>query len=294
MFDSLNDSSGPDLDMNGPGLCGGDYDFFDGDVCSYDFGDSFDSADYGDCVSSNDSKGPARFARVGFDEQAGTYAVHIVGHGKPDFLGWLENFTGSTDLVRVPWIRTGGRDLKRQYKELMPLSTWSSKAGKDSMGAGHYGGATGTTDVLRQYYCVGVKSFALTPWGGQPQWDRNAKAFIEVTAVTWRYREAGDYESRILIRVITLPEYRVHEACYRQAKCSPVAALNRKAKELRGKFFSALRSCSPTAAARVFRENPVSVVVDDNETGVGIDNCVAAAAETEDRPYGMGVVLMPV
>ena len=28
--------------------------------------------------------------------------------------------------------------------------------------------------------------------------------------------------------------------------------------------------------------------------GVGIDNCVAAAAETEDRPYGMGVVLMPV
>lgn len=91
-----------------------------------------------------------------------------------------------------------------------------------------------------------------------------------------------------------MPEYRVHEACYRQAKCSPVAALNRKAKELRGKFFSALRSCSPTAAARVFRENPVSVVVDDNETGVGIDNCVAAAAETEDRPYGMGVVLMPV
>ena len=42
----------------------------------------------------------------------------------------LKELAVDCELVRVPWIRSGERELRRHYDKLMPLSTWTASVGR--------------------------------------------------------------------------------------------------------------------------------------------------------------------
>lgn len=303
MLDSISDSTGPDIDLDGPGLCGFDYDIADCDTVLFDFvgdidvtqaevlgesGGDLDSADYGDGDGSIDGNPLGWRCKASLDSPV-VVAVHVVGHGDIDFQPALKELAVDCELVRVPWIRSGERELRRHYDKLMPLSTWTASVGSDCMSDGHYPGASGSTDVLRQYFAAGVRNIPFLPIGGLT-WDKNAKAFVEVTVITWHYHETGDHESRVLIRVRALPEYKVSEGRYFFNR-SPIVCLNGKACALKKKVFQALRQAAPGWAARMTRK----------ACKAGTAPVPARRDVVSDRPvveevelaYGMGTVTIP-
>lgn len=308
MFDSVNDSCGPDLDLGGPGLCGADFDGMDCDVSTFCFtgdidvcgaevlsesGGDLNSVDYGDGDGSYDGNPMGSMSKIDLDDPM-VVAVHVIGHSRVDIKESLRQSAKDLGLVRIPWIRVGGRDLSKHYDQLMPLKTWLGKADRDEMSAGHYCGATGTTDVRRQYYCVGVHGISFLPFG-ELQWDNNAKAFIEVTYITWKYSQTGDYETRVLIKVIARLEYRARQAGYHR-DVSPVVCNNKKALEFKKKLFAVLRRATPDWRTRQSRRAAVQGIHNGSrqvmvEDGAAEQIC---ADLREDRPYGMGAVMMPV
>lgn len=303
MMDGMCDSMGPDLDADGPGLCGIDYDIADCDTSSFDFagdidtsqaevlgesGGDLDSVDYGDGDGSVDGNPLGWGCRAKLDSPT-TVAIHVVGHGDVDIRAHLKELAVGCDLVRVPWIRSGERELLRHYDKLMPLSTWTASVEVGRMSDGHYPGATGSTDVTRQYFAAGVRSIPYLPIG-ELTWDRNAKTFVEVTIITWHYNETGDHESRVLIRVSALPEYKQREGRY-LFKSSPIVSLNGKAIALKKRIFRALKQTAPGWAARMSRK---ARMAGDLPAAEEVDRTSDRPAVAEvDRAYGVGTVLIP-
>ena len=150
------------------------------------------------------------------------YGAHVVGHGSIDVpqlftrlaekLGMLRictvignfvplnevkyNLTDWDGAVSLAPITPGmallltPRDVERRLGCRVP--------------AGYYDGGTGTTRIWRQYWQIGKRD-SILPWRRKRGYDREQSTYIEVRAITWFYGEAMDYETRLEMRIISLP-----------------------------------------------------------------------------------------
>lgn len=73
--------------------------------------------------------------------------------------------------------------------------------------AGYYEGAIGCTRVWRQFWQVG-KRRSVFPWNTELEVDRNAQTYLEVNITTWYYGQACDFETRLEMRIVSLPVYK--------------------------------------------------------------------------------------
>lgn len=292
----------PDLDCDGLGLAGGDscgngncdissysFDGGDVDVTAHEvMGESagdMSSADYSvtDCEDGNPIF--RRHSVANFEPKS--LAAHVTGHRKTNLRDRLDEIAGNVDLVRIPWIRVGSREANEEHAKLLPLSTWSSQVKDGEMSAGWYHGATGTTTVWRKFYCVGKR---VNPWNpfSEVSYDRHAKTFVEVTGITWRYNEAGDSETRVLVRVTTLLQYDKGANCYFALK-HPLAQHNERAVRLKASIFRVLKRAAPTKQMIQNRKLARLGLSANVEGGAGEDEKVVS----NKRQYGVGSVLIP-
>lgn len=292
---------GPDFDCDGLGSIGVDYDGdggFDTSSFAFDCGDvdttgaevlgesggDLSSADYS--VGDSEDGNPLGCRTQVSLEQPAKLAVHVVGHGEFDVCDQLHEIATSQSLVRIPWIRVGGRDIDQVHGKLLPLSTWDNQVPKGKMSAGWYEGATGSTTVFRRYYCVGVWGNFFLPILSKLVYDRETRVFIEVTGITWRFEETGDYETHLILKVHFLPEYEL--SSNRWFTPDHLVSHNRKAQLVRDKFFRAIRFAFPKESSVDAREN-----VED-----GISPCGEASPDVAQvgfnlEQYGQGAVMIP-
>jgi hypothetical protein len=271
-----------DVSISSFSFDGGDVDTTEADV----YGESADinSADYGETSHADrDGDGDNPDVTINLPETLNrprVSAVHVVGHSYVDVRAAFERFAHDLGLVRIPWIRVGGRDLSQEYDKLIPKPTGRADQKPD----GWYRGATGTTEMTRRYYCIGVREFPLV---GKLIYDRSTKVFVEVTCYTWRYRETGDCESLVVMKVISLPSYCPQAHCY-IFQTNPLIALNGRIEEVKKSLFRLLKLANPGERCAERRRK----ALEGNLPSV-TDSVVRTTSDAAERPYGQGAVFFP-
>ncbi len=150
------------------------------------------------------------------------YGAHVVGHGPLEVPELFSRIASSEGLVRI-CNQIGNFSPVNEYKyhitdwtgaiSLAPTeaSLLSAKEQERRKGcrvpAGYYDGATGFTRIWRQYWQVGKRK-SMMPWDGSVRLDREQRTYLEVSIITWYYGEALDFETRLDIRIVSLPVYR--------------------------------------------------------------------------------------
>ena len=222
-----------------------------------------------------------------------TSCVHVVGHAAAQTMEQLDEFVSELGLVRIPCVRVAGRDIDQRFDTLMPLSTWSDLVEKGKLGDGAYDGATGTTTVKRHYYCIPVRECPFVPSElatllslGKPVYDRTTRAFVEATVVTWHYAETDDYETRVVLRVLALPEGRTGSRSYFVNR-EPIVVLNEKVKRLARDVYMVLRAASPKLRNLQLRRKAVA-----GQFGATA-HVAPAHVSSSLGTYGEGVVVFP-
>ncbi|HNB14356.1 MAG TPA: hypothetical protein PLC15_03200 [Candidatus Obscuribacter sp.] len=150
------------------------------------------------------------------------YGAHVVGHGPLEVPELFSRIASSEGLVRI-CNQIGNFSPVNEYKH--HITDWtgaislapteaallSPKEQERRKGcrvpAGYYDGANGFTRIWRQYWQVGKRK-SMVPWDGSVKLDREQRTYLEVSIITWYYGEALDYETRLDIRIVSLPVYR--------------------------------------------------------------------------------------
>ena len=265
-----------DVDISSFAFDGGDVDVTAAEVLGESAGDMH-SADY---TETSVAYGNQSRVRSVSSDQPRNVAVHVVGHSRLDVVSAFERFAQAEGLVRIPWIRVGGRDIDQEHDKLLPMPIRR----KGQKASGWYRGATGTTTVSRRYYCVGVRNI---PVVGELVYDRCARVFVEVTSYTWDFSETRDSESLVVMKVISLPSYCQHARRY-LFQANPLSVLNKRVEEVRKNVFRILKLANPGKRCAERRRKALKGIFPRVEVPA---MCTANGAV--ERLYGQGVVLFP-
>ncbi len=139
------------------------------------------------------------------------YGFHVMNHGYCDLEGVFKRVAEAAGCVRIDRVTPNFFASDDFQTELADWNIWSPPYTRKRVPAGYYPDATGTTRVWKQYWQVKheKESWLFEDFGPKhnPNWryDAACKTVLQITAITWFYREAGDYETRFHIRVISLP-----------------------------------------------------------------------------------------
>lgn len=160
------------------------------------------------------------------DPQRRFYGAHVVGHGDLDVPAAFTAIAKELFMTRVCTVIGSFvpiDEIKRQLTDwngaipLVPIDAemMTPRDIERRLGcrvpAGYYDGATGFTRVWRQYWQVGARK-GFWPMLRRTVLDRNQKTYVEVKTITWFFAEAGDYETRFEMRIISLPVWKFDRA----------------------------------------------------------------------------------
>lgn len=198
------------------------------------------------------------------DPQRRFYGAHVVGHGDLDVPAAFTTIAKELFMTRVCTV-VGSfvpiDEIKRQLTDwngaipLVPIDAemMTPRDIERRLGcrvpAGYYDGATGFTRTWRQYWQVGALE-GFWPFVRRAVFDRGQKTYVEVKAITWFFAEAGDYETRFEMRIISLPVWRFDRAIkdagrwYHRGK--PWHRHQKTCDELLTKLFNVLKHNGPS------------------------------------------------
>lgn len=136
----------------------------------------------------------------------------------------------------------------RRYDELLPVNFKAPtlKVPNPEMPKGFYPGASGSTEIWRTNWQLGQRSWLEAKLGRPAVRVTGVRTYLEVEVTEWSYVEAGDYELRLIVRVIggkDPSELRDHL---------------KVARELCQAMLKTLKNASPSDSARVWREQQVA------------------------------------
>lgn len=133
-----------------------------------------------------------------------TFVVHVANHAQPAILAEIERIARKHDLLRIDQFRPNFESVDLLKYELADWSAFSEPYQHINMPEGYFPGATGRTRIIRQYWQVGKRPrlFALNT---RPVFDKDASTFIEIAIVQWRYDYTGDYETKLMLTIGSLP-----------------------------------------------------------------------------------------
>lgn len=148
------------------------------------------------------------------------YISHISRHGRIDVLSTFRQIAARYDLIQIDGRRPGLDLSNRLFYQILDFDAWqhaqelsegrpydAATHGERAKPNGWYPGATGSTSLIREYWQVGKRKRLF----GQPEFDNQAGTYLEVSVITWRYIESGDFETKLEVRVISAPEWSERE-----------------------------------------------------------------------------------
>jgi hypothetical protein len=180
-----------------------------------------------------------------------TFVVHVAHHGQPAILSELKRITQRHDLLRIDLFRPNFDPVDVLKYELADWSAFSEPYQHVNMPEGFYPGATGRTRIIRQYWQVGKRPrlFALkTP----PVFDKDASTFIELSVIEWRYDFTGDYETKLILTIGSLPVWDEVAGAWGY-KRTPFERHQRAALKICNHIFNYLSGLAPTRASQYLR-----------------------------------------
>jgi len=140
----------------------------------------------------------------GNGKQISDYVVHIAIHGKFAMVDHVRKIAADMNLVLLDYVRPNMDPVNDLiYDKIKGWDAWAQETDGVVyiMPDGYYQDATGTTTPFRTYYQVGVAE------GSTQVFDKEAHTYLEISAITWRYFETGDYETRFQARIVFVPEW---------------------------------------------------------------------------------------
>lgn len=157
------------------------------------------------------------------DPKRRTFGLHVVNHGNIEVMDTFAELATAMNCKRIDSCTPNftGMGLHSVVYEISDWNRYTPPFFKVRVPAGYYEGCTGTTSVWKQIWQVHKKDnrrlmrlLGYSPsrpqdkFNNDPErhYNRDDNTVIEVFAVTWFYREAGDYETRFHITVISNPE----------------------------------------------------------------------------------------
>ncbi len=180
-----------------------------------------------------------------------TFVVHVSNHGQAAINGVIQSVARQCDMLRIDQMRPNYDSADIMKYEIADWTAFSEPYQHVNMPEGFYPGATGHTRILRQYWQVGKRPSLWAPKTA-PVFDKLAMTFIEVTSITWRYFETGDYETKFILTVGSLPVWDETVGAWGY-KREPFERHQRAAKKLCEKIFEYLANLEPSPAAKLFR-----------------------------------------
>jgi hypothetical protein len=180
-----------------------------------------------------------------------TFVVHVANHGQAAINGVIQSVARQCDMLRIDQMRPNYDSADIMKYEIADWTAFSEPYQHVNMPEGYYPGATGHTRILRQYWQVGKRPSLWAP-KTPPVFDKLAMTFIEVTSITWRYFETGDYETKFILTVGSLPVWDETVGAWGY-KREPFERHQRAAMRLCQKVFEYLVKLEPSPAAKLFR-----------------------------------------
>ncbi len=128
------------------------------------------------------------------------FVVHVSSHGQSAICTEIEQITRKLGMVRIEFRPNFDPVDVLKYE----LADWTASEPYQhiNMPEGFYPGATGRTRIMRQYWQVGKRP---RMFNTLPVFDKSASTYIEISIVQWRYDYPGDYETKLVLSVGSLP-----------------------------------------------------------------------------------------
>jgi len=145
------------------------------------------------------------------DPKRRLFGIHVVNHGLVSLDQEFKRIALEADCVRIDQVTPNFFASDETIPDLADWNTWKPPFTRKRVPAGYYPNAHGWTRVWKQYWQVKHKEpskwFIDNGPKHNPNWrfDRFCNTILEITCVTWYYREACDYETRFHIRVMSMP-----------------------------------------------------------------------------------------
>lgn len=155
--------------------------------------------------------------QIANDPKRRLFGFHVTNHGL--VFTDLEFHQIASDLgsVRIDQVTPNFFASDDTLTDLADWNNWRRPFTRQRVPAGFYPKATGTTRIWKQYWQVKHKEphWLFKRYGPKhnPNWkfDATCNTILEITSVTWYYREACDFETRFHIRVVSMPYLDPHD-----------------------------------------------------------------------------------
>lgn len=225
----------------------------DGDYGGVDFdGDGFDGVSLGNAMLHESGWDTSWQSKTADDKRA--FILHVGPHGDVDTKKLVGEVAAKAGFIRLHPKRVSGTPIDSCESYLLPLTAWSKSAPAGSMPSGHYRNATGTTTIWREFFQVGVRDW---PWSA-PRFDKEAMVHVEISCITWFFRETGDYETRLLFRVVPWV-FMCQVSGESGFRKKPLDAHIRAAKRACDLMLGELKATKPHPAAQQLRRRKLNV-----------------------------------
>jgi hypothetical protein len=174
------------------------------------------------------------------------YGVHVLSHGYLDLPRTFTEMATKLGAIRVCGTTGNFNPIDISLNDLTDWSKFSPPYSRRRPPAGWYAKANGITHVWRQYWQVGKK----LPWWRRPVkgrqiYDRSQSTYLEVNIVTWFFADIGDYETRIDLKIVSLPVLDQYDKQW-AIKSKPLKAHQELSAKLADGLLDALKWAKPT------------------------------------------------
>ena len=187
------------------------------------------------------------------------YGVHVVSHGYLDVPRAFKEMALSLGAIRVCGTTGNFNPTDVSLNDLTDWSKFTPPYSRKRPPAGWYPKASGVTHVFRQYWQVGPKKQWWRTPKGRPVYDRLMATYLEVNIVTWYFAAIGDYETRIDMKIVSLP---ILDTGYDKRwgfLATPLKRHQDLSQALETGLFDALKFAKPTEWARARRAKLVEL-----------------------------------
>ena len=182
------------------------------------------------------------------DPQRRYYGAHIVGHGYTDVPEIFRRAAIESGLMRICNTVANFNPVDLTDTVISDWSRFTPPYSRKSTPAGYYPNAAGLTRVFKQYWQVADQCPWWNPWGGKAKFDRTKSTYVEVSIVTWFFADIGDYETRIDIKVVSLPVLDQTDKVWGRRR-TPLMQHQEAADKVCHRLFEALKAAAPSTYA---------------------------------------------
>lgn len=182
------------------------------------------------------------------DLEKQSFGIVVVGHGHIDLHAAIATSLARQGLIEHFALQGVKRRMNDLYQTLQPIRE-ATQSREALMPSGYYPNATGLTSEWRSYYQLGTPTVLQKLMGKKATVrDPKVRTYVEVESSSWFFAETGDYETRILVKVVSpvIYESRVGEYGYRKEELETHLAA---ARNFANDMLSTLRSAKPSQAA---------------------------------------------